>query len=492
MAQKKAMEAPSFHHLRDCMPNKSTKTADDKIIKQQIEVFTTKPYRIESNQLKGWRVKDFGRIKAHLAIIETEMKQWLDSRQESSRKARKTALNLIIPNLVASSLSREPLSIAGMAEAYKKDSYLDKFHLKREATKEVINGLIETGYMQQYAKGSNLTGRTNQYIAGKKLNTLLAEFLYAVERDFSEALETPIKVNRPKTTEKDAKGKNRKVVDTSQPIIQFFVSNNIHISTKRTGSDTQISQVDNQTLHSMELDPDHPDVARLRKINLFLQDCSYALKGPVQIVYSNNRFTEGGRLYCDLQNLPNRRAKIRLNTLFNGNPVAEVDLKCNHPAMLMALNGEQIRKDFYSDLAKKTGLGRNTIKGLMTRFIGAKDERISLSKTDWIKDGYELHEIPSQAEKEELIHILEQDYPTILKGCFCGIGVALQSLEGQIMLDAMCELIESNNMPSLPIHDCLFIEAHRVLEAKNALKKSWKKHLRVGFTPHLEVKTVPV
>lgn len=156
--------------------------------------------------------------------------------------------------------------------------------------------------------------------------------------------------------------------------------------------------------------------------------------------------------------------------------------------MLMALSGKQINPDFYSELAEKTGLGRKTIKGLITRFIGAEDGRVSLSKKDWLDAGYEPHEIPSPTDKIALIEVLKQDYPIIYKGCFCGMGVSLQNLEGQIMLDAMCDLIDSSNIPSLPIHDCLFVEADRVIEAEIALKFAWQKNLGVGFSPFTEVK----
>ena len=166
-------------------------TTDD-IIQQQIELFNTKPYSKKCNLLKGWRFKDFGHIEKHLAVIEAEMQPWLDSRQKSSKKARKTALNLIIPNLVASAFTREPVAISGRSEVYAKGSYLDKFHLKREATQDLIQGLLETGYMKQLSKGSNLTKRSNQYVAGDKLIPLLSVFLYGIERDFSEDL---IRVN---------------------------------------------------------------------------------------------------------------------------------------------------------------------------------------------------------------------------------------------------------------------------------------------------------
>lgn len=461
------------------------------IIQQQIELFNTKPYSKKSNLLKGWRLKDFGHIKKHLTAIEEEMQPWLKSRQESSRKARETAFNLILPNLVASAFTREPVAIAAKSSFYGKDSYLSKYHLKEDPTKEVINGLLETGYMKRLSTGSNLTKRSNQYVAGDRLTPLLSQFLYAVERDFSEDL---IKVNRPKKMEADANGKEHKVTDKSFPTIQFRVSNDdVYISTKGGSSDPQIiTHADGQITQIIALPADHPDLVRLKKINDFLQGCTYALKGPVQLVYSNNKVTEGGRLYCDLQNLPNRRAKIRLNTLLNGNPVAEVDLKCNHPAMLMGLAGEQISTDFYSKLAQKTGISRNTIKGLMTRFIGASDRRISLKEQEWLDEGYEIYEIPNHHDKNQLISVLEHDYPSIFKGCFKGMGVFLQNLEGQILLDAMCALIDSNNIPSLPIHDCLFVEAHRVDEAKMALKFAWRKHLDVDFFPHMVVKTANV
>ena len=51
---------------------------------------------------------------------------------------------------------------------------------------------------------------------------------------------------------------------------------------------------------------------------------------------------QGGRLYVNLQGLPDRRARIRINTLLNGKPVAEVDLSANHPRMLMALENQKL------------------------------------------------------------------------------------------------------------------------------------------------------
>ena len=93
---------------------------------------------------------------------------------------------------------------------------------------------------------------------------------------------------------------------------------------------------------SLDLDRTYQeDWEQLIKINDALKDATYALKAPVQRIYSRGSVMMGGRLYTPLANLPDRKARIRINTIFNGNPVAEVDLKSNHPSMLYALKGKQ-------------------------------------------------------------------------------------------------------------------------------------------------------
>ena len=65
-----------------------------------------------------------------------------------------------------------------------------------------------------------------------------------------------------------------------------------------------------------------------------------------------------------------------------------------------------------------------------------------------------------------------------------GIGVMLQSLEGQIMINAQLRLIELG-ITALPIHDALMVNRDLKTEASasQVLKECWADQLGVSFHP---------
>ncbi|AKD25158.1 hypothetical protein CL55_00008250 [Polynucleobacter duraquae] len=231
----------------------------------------------------------------------------------------------------------------------------------------------------------------------------------------------------------------------------------------------------------------HPDIVRLRRINEALQKATFAFKSPITRVYSNNDVIQGGRLYCAFQRLPDRRARIRINTLLNGLPCVEVDLSCNHPAMLMALNGLQIPRDWYSYVASKANCNRNKVKFLVTRMIGAEDRSIDLRPSTAKKNGIPITDIPSICDREQIEYVISTEFPQLNKSlCKGGIGVFLQNLEGEILLNAMDALVNQEIL-SLPVHDSLCVQYIFEKEAKDAIEKSWMDVLGVDFKPWIKV-----
>ncbi len=115
-----------------------------------------------------------------------------------------------------------------------------------------------------------------------------------------------------------------------------------------------------------EPDGEHPEIAALATLNEYLSQQSYALKAPIQLLYRRHEepyFLNGGRVYTDIQRLPARKAKVRLNTLINGSPVIEIDLKANHLRMAAAIfQKEEIAPDPYIDIANRLGVTRNQVK----------------------------------------------------------------------------------------------------------------------------------
>lgn len=195
---------------------------------------------------------------------------------------------------------------------------------------------------------------------------------------------------------------------------------------------------------------------------------------------------QGGRIYVRLQGLPDRRARVRINTLLNGKPVAEVDLSANHPRMLMALENKKLPANFYDEIAEKTNTTRDQVKFLVTRAIGASDRRISLKPDVEEKDWYVTDFILTYPERDAIWSAIESDYPILYSKFFKGNGIYLQGLEGDILMKAMLSLIEQD-IPSLPIHDAIYVQRRHKSKAKKALEKAWMEVLGVNFKPAIKV-----
>ncbi len=240
---------------------------------------------------------------------------------------------------------------------------------------------------------------------------------------------------------------------------------------------------------SIELETTYDsDVKALKRINKALKGCSYALKSPVKRIYSENNPMKGGRLYTRLQGLPDRRARIRINTLFNGEAVAEVDLSANHPRMIMALAKKELSPTFYDDVARATNTTREQVKFLLVKAIGATDRRISLKpkgeEKNWTSEGLVL----SHKQRVSIEDHLKEHYPDISLVTYEGYGTKLQALEGDILLKAMLDLLD-HGIASLPMHDAIYVQQRFKKHAQVALENAWMECLQVPFKPSSKIDT---
>ncbi len=229
------------------------------------------------------------------------------------------------------------------------------------------------------------------------------------------------------------------------------------------------------------------DQAALIRINDALKDATYALKSPVKRIYSHGDPQKGGRLYVRLQSLPDKRARIRINTLFNGMPIAEVDLSANHPRMLMALQEkEQLPENFYDDIAAASGTSRDKVKFLVMKMIGASDRKIDLAvkrdEKDWYKSTFKM----TQAERRKIEAIIQASYPKLYPWFYSGRGINLQTLEGDTLLEAMLTLLDQGIL-SLPMHDAIYVQQEHITQARTALENAWMHALNVDFKPYTTV-----
>lgn len=420
------------------------------IPKQEVDALLSLPYR-ETTLLRNLSFKNLQFAKKTLISLHKVLEEDLFHPRKDARKRIKIAYRLIMANLVACVFQRKELSVSGTAKSYLRKEYLGKRFLTKRAVNKVLIALEDNNLIIK-TKGNPLSKEVNKYLPTKQLEKLCLPLIYSVVESYDER--KLIVINPKKETETER-----------------YYANTFNIE-------------DEQTLILPET---HPDIVKLRRINEALQKATFAFKSPITRVYSNNDVIQGGRLYCAFQRLPDRRARIRINTLLNGLPCVEVDLSCNHPAMLMALNGLQIPRDWYSYVASKANCNRNKVKFLVTRMIGAEDRSIDLRPSTAKKNGIPITDIPSICDREQIEYVIADEFPQLNKSlCKGGIGVFLQNLEGEILLNAM-DVLVNQGILSLPVHDSLCVQYIFEKEAKDAIEKSWMDILGVDFKPWIKV-----
>tara|TARA_B100001093_G_scaffold460977_1_gene475134 strand:- start:406 stop:1677 length:1272 start_codon:yes stop_codon:yes gene_type:complete len=220
---------------------------------------------------------------------------------------------------------------------------------------------------------------------------------------------------------------------------------------------------------------DHNEVKELTEINEFLKGQQWACKGPVQLKYKNNAF-KGGRLYTSFQNLPDRKIRLRINTLINDKAIGEVDFNANHLRLNLALNGGVRAGDTpYEDIADAAGLvgSRSDIRTKAKNFItfamesSGKGETRSLCRLNGIND----------AKFDALVVAAEKLYPKL--ELFNGWGVYAQNYEGQILKQVMLEGIKKD-IVCLPVHDAVAVQQQHLKWAEETMLECWDRQMETS------------
>jgi hypothetical protein len=359
--------------------------------------------------------------------------------------------------------TREGLSLPGDNKAYNVGSYYHKFHLTRRAVKAVV-GALEGKYIKR-TKGNNFKNKVDKYHPTPQLELELIPFIYSICEEYNPQEPLVIFKQDKEIGGGRSKGPRRSKHIKQRRSLGLFASAHTSIELETTYA---------------------TDQAALIRLNNALKDANYALKGPVKRIYSHNDPMQGGRLYVRLQSLPDRRARIRINTLFNGKPIAEVDLSANHPRMLMAQEKEQLPENFYDEIAEESGTSRDKVKYLVMKMVGASDGRISLvvkeDEVHWYKSTFKM----TQAERARIELVIIEKYPKLYPWFYRGRGVNMQTLEGDILLNAMLSLLDLGIL-SLPMHDAIYVQQEHTAQAKAALENAWMRALGVSFKPYTKI-----
>ncbi len=196
----------------------------------------------------------------------------------------------------------------------------------------------------------------------------------------------------------------------------------------------------------------------------------------MKLLYKGDPFNEG-RLYTPFQNLPDRVARVRINTLIDGQPIAEIDFNANHLRLQLAVLHEQDAGDRpYEDIGAASGINdRDSVKALITRAMGADDRDAAMNscRTEGI----------TNVMFEALEAACAELYPDLQ--LFIGWTHQAQNLEGQILTKVMLQGVDEG-IVCLPVHDAIAVPKQNQLSAVKAMMKAWTD--AVGCDLKLRVK----
>lgn len=442
------------------------------IPEEELKKLLSKRYKKDTFLIKPIAIKNIGFAKQVIGKIRQELEEDLKQSRRDVQKSVNHAFRLIICNMVSCVFEKKPLAIPGSNKDYNRGELLNKLFLTKTAVDRVTKALEKQGYIKK-KQGNTYSQRVNSYRPLKKLELEVIPLIYETYEEYNDK-EMSVVFKEPKEPKKSRK-KGSSPSGCQNPVTTGLFSSSVMHTMRRSSK-------------PLPLTADHPDLVGLKRINEALKDCTYALKSPVRRIYSHNDPMKGGRLYTRLQGLPDRRARIRINTLFNGEPVAEVDLSSNHPRMLMALEGKRLPKNFYEEIAEATHTTRDQVKFLMTKAIGAKNRAISLKPPTDEKDWYLTDFILFPKQQHAIEEYISRHYPDLYKHLYKAMGVHLQGLEGAILMDTMLELLDLG-IPSLPIHDAVYVQRRHAKQAQKVLERVWMEVLRVNFKPYTKIDT---
>ena len=218
------------------------------------------------------------------------------------------------------------------------------------------------------------------------------------------------------------------------------------------------------------LPADHPEKHELATINEFLKPHQWACKGPVQLKYKSNAF-QGGRLYTPFQSLPDRRMRLRINTLINGEPICEVDFSANHLRLNLAFNGGvDAGDDPYITVGEEAGIeSRQLVKKFFTIAMGGDNEVGA------------LHACFTQGVSKENFQKLKDASLKIFPKLelFNGWGIYAQNFEGQILKNVMLEGVK-HGIVCLPVHDAVAVPLDHIGWACEEMRYQWDKQMDVS------------
>lgn len=169
--------------------------------------------------------------------------------------------------------------------------------------------------------------------------------------------------------------------------------------------------------------------------------------------------------------------ELRAQMRIDGKETVELDYKSNHLMMLIAMLDLPLPDDPYLAIAEISECSRDQIKAFITASLGADSEVKAFNS------------LKRKRFNRELFNKIKVAATSLYEGLplFNGVGVMLQSLEGQIALDIM-NAGASEGIVVLPVHDSFITTVDNGDWLLDQMTKKWAMNVMNGAKTKVEEK----
>ena len=168
-------------------------------------------------------------------------------------------------------------------------------------------------------------------------------------------------------------------------------------------------------------------------------------------IFNNGSFDQGGRFYCQLQNLKEDQRK---HLRFNDEPTVEIDFAGIHPHLLYQLQGESFDGDPYGIKGFKRDKVKKAFNTLINR-DSSKHKGPLAASLAWNLG-------ITSAEASELENALYKLHRRIAGYFNSGYGLKLQKLDSQMAFNVMTRFFMELKRPVLMVHDSAIVSVRDV------------------------------
>ena len=180
-------------------------------------------------------------------------------------------------------------------------------------------------------------------------------------------------------------------------------------------------------------------------------------------IFNNGSFEQGGRFYCQLQNLPKKQ---RINLRFDDEPTIEIDYSCMHPHLLYHLQ----RNEFSGDPYDIEGFKREAVKVAFNTLINRDSSKHKGTAAKSLVRNLNITMVQAMSLENAIYRLHHR-----IAGHFnTGYGLKLQKLDSQIAFDVMTHFFMERKRPILMIHDSAIVSVRDVEVLKLCMVDSYR------------------